>query len=220
MNLMDYLPSYYWNNNKKNLMPFVQEAVSKELGTLLDDISDTLDQLFVDTATWGLDLWEAELGIATDKTKSDNYRRPVAISKIRGRGITTPGVLAELATLFSGSQAIVIEYPQEYRFVIKFIGARGIPPNLSDLSRAVNEIKPAHLDYSYEYTYLIWYEAATYKWDEAHIMTWDQFRVAKPKYPLDSGGLTTWGEIYTWVRKPTWGSLRLMSWEAFQTYKP
>ena len=37
--------------------------------------------------------------------------------------------------------------------MIKFVSVLGIPPNIDDLTAAINEIKPAHLDFSYEYLF-------------------------------------------------------------------
>ncbi len=176
--LMEYLPPYY---RISRVMTAIQNAIASEIGLLRWALSSVLDQFFADRATWGLDIWEKELGIPTDLTKSDELRRSVINAKIRGVGTTTVELVKQVAVAFSGVDVDVIEYPAEYRFVLKFTGIRGIPPNLNSLTDAIEQIKPAHLAFSYVYTYLIWQEASTYTWTEAGMMTWDQFRVAKPK---------------------------------------
>lgn len=215
-NLMRYLPVYYKENN---IMTNLQDSVSAEFEELGGWISEVLQQLFVETATWGLDLWETELGIPTDTSKTEEARRNIILTKMRGAGVTTPVVLEDLAELFTGGQGLVIEYFDQYKFVVKFIGFRGVPPNLEDISAAIEEIKPAHLTYGYLFTYLIWYEAATYLWDEAGKMTWDQFRVAKPKHFRDPNGLTTWSDIYCAKKIPVWKSLRSVTWEQMKHLK-
>ncbi|NPV52229.1 MAG: YmfQ family protein [Firmicutes bacterium] len=174
---MEYLPPYY---RTSRVMTAIQNVIANEIGLLRQVLFSVLDQFFVDRATWGLEIWEKELGIPVDPTKPDDFRRSVIKSKIRGVGTATVDLIKQVAAAFSGGEVDVIEYPAEYCFVVKFIGTRGIPPNLNDLTDSIEQVKPAHLVFSYAYTYLVWQEALTYIWTEASGMTWDQFRVAKP----------------------------------------
>jgi hypothetical protein len=212
-NLLAYMPVYYTGNY---IMRDIQNSVSLEIDRLDQSLTDTLKQLFVSTATWGLKLWETELGINIDPTKPEETRRNSILGKIRGVGITTPKAIKGLAELFSGGEVNVIELFDKYRFVIKFIGTRGIPANLKDLSQAIEEIKPAHLAFGYEFTYLVWAEAATFLWFEAGKFTWDQFRVQKP---LDVNRLTTWGMVFYMDQLRYWNSLKNFTWEKLKLYK-
>jgi hypothetical protein len=58
------------------------------------------------------------------------------------------------------------------------VGTKGIPPNLSDLRTVIEEIRPAHLDFDFAYTYNTWdmVEAWGMTWDELEALniTWDQ----------------------------------------------
>jgi uncharacterized protein YmfQ (DUF2313 family) len=140
-------------------------------------------QLNVETATWGLDLWEKAYGIKTDVSKSYAFRRARIESKMRSQGVTTVAMIKNVAESFSNGEVDVIEHPEEYRFEIKFIGTLGIPPNMDDLTGAIKEIKPAHLDFAYVYTFITWdkVEAYHHTWDEwdAKNLTWDEFETYK-----------------------------------------
>ncbi|MCX7614756.1 MAG: YmfQ family protein, partial [Clostridiales bacterium] len=105
------------------------------------------------SATWGLVLWEKALGIDTDVSKSNEYRRTRIMSKLRGSGTTTADMIKNVAESFSNGIVDVIEHPEQYSFDIKFVGTLGIPPNMDDLTAAVEEIKPAHLAYTFVYIY-------------------------------------------------------------------
>lgn len=175
--LMAYLPSYYHNSR---VMSAVLEVQANEFGKLKYALYDVLRQLFVDTATWGLDLWERELGIKTEPLKNYINRRSVIKAKLRGYGTTTVEMIKRVAAAYSGGEVEVVEYPAEYRFVVKFVGTRGIPPNMQDLTRTIEQIKPAHQAFSYAYTYLVWQEAQTYTWTSASIMIWDELRNSPP----------------------------------------
>lgn len=172
-NLMAYLPDYYAEVTD---VVYVQDAIAKELGRLRYDIQDVLNQFYVYTATWGLEEWERLIGIKTDYTKPLEQRRSVIISRLRGAGTTTVERLKDVAASFSGGEVAIIEYPEEHRFIIKFVGTAGIPPNLNDLTSTVGQIKPAHLTFSYEYTYLTWARATRFTWVGASGITWEEIK--------------------------------------------
>ena len=135
-------------------------------------------QLDVNTATWGLSLWEDAYGIMSDAGKSDMYRRTRIISKMRGAGTTTAALIQNVAESFSDGAVEVVEKPEEYRFDVKFVG-HGIPPNMDDLTAAIERIKPAHLAYAYIYTYMVWRMLDTLKLNfsqlDALSLNWDSF---------------------------------------------
>lgn len=171
--LLQYLPEYY---HREGTMKTLLDSTAVEIGTLLYGVEDILNQFFVHTATWGLSLWEQELGMTVDPSKPDVRRREQIIAKLRGFGTVTKQMIINTATAFSGGEVDVIEYPAEYRFVIKFIGVLGIPPNMAGFVDMLNQIKPAHLTYSFNYTYTTWDMLEGLIWQDAGAMTWSQLR--------------------------------------------
>ena len=176
--LMQYMPGYYSVTGIMNLLE--QQAIAPEVGQLKYRLYDLLLQFFVDTATWGLDHWEELLGIETDSSKPYDFRRSVICAKLRGAGTTPKEMIQNTAGGLLRHEVDVIEYPGEYRFVVKFVGTRGIPPNIPELANTIEDIKPAHLAFSFAYTFLWWEEAKSYTWTGASIMTWNQFRDSAP----------------------------------------
>jgi len=146
------LPEYHFNSPETAA---IQAAFSRQTDALESARDDFLLQLFVNTATWGLALWEALLGLETDIARSLEYRRSRVKSKLRGQGVTTAEMIANVAASFTGGEIIVIERPKDYAFDVKFTGFYGVPANIEDLSAAIEEIKPAHLVYQYLYSYLL-----------------------------------------------------------------
>lgn len=174
IDLMAYLPSFYHNIKE---MKELQTALGYEVGKAVYNSQDALDQCFINTATWGLDRWEKMLGIAIDKSKSYKARREIILAKLRGSGTTTKEMIKSTAAAFSGGEVDVIEYPNEYRFVVQFIGIKGIPPNMAGLINAIEEIKPAHLAYGFKYTYTVWNMVSDLTWDGAEQKAWDELKV-------------------------------------------
>ena len=176
MNLMDLLPPYYAVSAQ---VIDLQSAFEYWTEALKDARDDLFEQLFVDTSTWGLELWEAALGIKTDVTKSVAFRCTRVISKLRGLGTTTVEMIENVAESFINGDVEIIEHPELYSFDVKFVSVYGIPPNLEDLTAAIEEIKPAHLAFNYIYSYMTWaeHDGYNYTWDEwdAMSLTWDDF---------------------------------------------
>ena len=151
--LLEYLPSFYHNSD---VIKSFMESNSIEVDTLKAYIEDLSKNLYVKTATWGLDLFEEELGLVTDKSISYEERRERILAKKRGSGTTTKAMIKNTAEAFSGGEVEVIEKFNEYSFIVKFVGVRGIPKNLALFKQMIEEIKPAHLNYELAFTYTVW----------------------------------------------------------------
>lgn len=66
---------------------------------------------------------------------------------------------------------------------MSFVDTMGTPPNIDDMKRAIEELKPAHMAVEYKYRYLVWDDL-----DDKQ-MTWDE---------LDAASLT-WNELEVWA---------------------
>lgn len=169
MKLTDYLPDF-WDKSAEVLA--IQRAMEPSVAQAWADRDGLLAQLNVRTATWGLTQWENSLGLSTDVGKDVEYRRTRIISKLRGQGTTTVAMIKNVAESFSNGQVDVIEHPAEYRFDIKFVGTIGVPPNMDDLTAAIEDIKPAHLAYDYIIIYRTWGMIAGRTWGSLAGRTW------------------------------------------------
>ncbi len=157
----------------------IYRAEGFEAGNLRCALRDALRQCFVQTATWGLILWEKEYGITTNFFLTYEQRREVVLAKMRGQETTTVEAVRRAAASITGVEADVIENYAEYDFVVSFTGAYGIPPNLQQLVDILEEIKPAHLGYAFRYRYVVWNEVFPYIWDDMRLYTWAGLRVKK-----------------------------------------
>lgn len=154
----------------------LQDALEPEALALWTAQGGLMDQLCVNTATWGLQYWEQTLGITVEQGKDLEYRRSRIRSKLRGSGVTTVALIESVAESFSNGDVAVTEYPQAYRLEIKFVGTIGIPPNLEDLTASLREILPAHLAWNYVMVYNTWDVTAQHTWDELRQRSWDDVK--------------------------------------------
>ena len=170
-NLLEYLPSFYHNSD---VIRSFMESNSIEVDTLKAYVEDLSKNLYVKTATWGLDLFEEELGLATDKSISYEERRERILAKKRGNGTTTKTMIKNTAEAFSGGEVEVIENFEDYSFIVKFVGVLGIPKNLTLFKDMIEEIKPAHLNYELAFTYTVWNMIMSKKaiWNDLNKETW------------------------------------------------
>lgn len=169
MRLTEYLPDF-WDKSAEVLA--IQRAMEPSVAQAWADRDGLLAQLNVRTATWGLEQWEASLGLPVDVSKPLAHRRTRVISKLRGQGTTTVAMIKNVAESFSNGEVEVLEHPAQYRFDIKFVGTIGLPPNMDDLTAAIEDIKPAHLAYDYIIMYRTWGMLAGRTWGSLAGHTW------------------------------------------------
>ncbi|MBZ9635576.1 YmfQ family protein [Clostridium sp. FP1] len=170
--LIKYLPPYC---RASKIMMNVQNANALEIGLLNYNVNDLLNQFFIDTATWGLNLWERDYRISTDLNKSYEERREILKAKKRGSGTATKKMIKNVAQAFSGGEVYIIENSYDYSFIVQFIGIKGIPKNMNGLIDMIETIKPAHLGYSFKYTYTVWNFLSKLTWQNNK--TWNDLKV-------------------------------------------
>ena len=121
MNLIDKLPSFYHNSD------FVKAYMSSqtvEYDFIKESIEDLVNNLYVNTATWGLDYFEEKLGLQTDKSKSYEERRERIKAKKIGTGTTTVKMIKDTALAFECGEIDITEMYADYMFKIKFISQK------------------------------------------------------------------------------------------------
>jgi hypothetical protein len=172
-----------WYYQQSRIFTAIQESIAAEYDTIDADDTDLQLQFRVQTATWGLKYWEKEWGITTVESDSYEIRRSRIMAAMRGLGNFGADLIENVCAAFINGDVRVKFLIPKHVMVIKFVGKRGIPPNLDDLKAIVDNLVHAHLGVEYQFTYLIWDEL------DAQLLTWSQ---------LDAVGLT-WNDITTWA---------------------
>lgn len=173
MNLVEKMPNYYHQSEE---VCAIEKAFGQAVDHALSDLEELLEQCFVDTATWALPLWEESVGIESEKEKDISYRRTRILSKLRGGGTITKAMLKNTIESFCNGEVDILEYPAEHRFEVKFLSTIGVPPNLSDVTQAIEEIKPAHLEYSYLILFVLHEELIQFTHHQLAEKTHEQIR--------------------------------------------
>jgi len=171
--LMIHLPNYYRNSK---VMKEVFKGLNLECDTALNDVIDTENQFFV--VLTDREIWrhEQDLGIAVESNLSEDTRRGRILSRLRGTGTVTKDMIRNVANSFVYGEIDIIEQPNSYTFIVKFISKKGVPPNIDDIKMAIEDIKPAHLVVEYVFTYRMWQDvkALLSDWQEAKSYSWER----------------------------------------------
>ena len=145
--LLNYLP---WYERESEVFKEILRAEEIEFDKLELDLEDINKQFFVDTATWGLAIYEKELGLPIRPNKSLEERRSIIKAKWRGMGKVDYLMIKAIVEAFT-SNLVTVEF--DGRIKIVFTNKEKI--RLSrEMNNAINEVKPAHLGYDYIIKYI------------------------------------------------------------------
>ncbi len=150
--LTDQLPERYLNSPEVGAAAGILWVLGE---AFRDCVLDWLEQLTIDTATWGLKYWEQTYGVTPQITDTVEERRGRVKAKMRSPQTVTAAMLENLTDSYINGQSVVTELPRQHKVQIQFNGDYGIPSNLESLTAALLEVLPSHVTYEYLYRYLL-----------------------------------------------------------------
>lgn len=165
------VPAYYYGDPNTGA---ILNALDRAGERFLAAVEDSLKQLDVATATWGLALWEGRHEITPSPTADYDSRRSAVMARMRSAGTVTAAMIQNLAASYSNGEVEVLEYPDQFRIEIKFVNTVGTPPNIDDLTTTLRASLPAHLEWSYIIAYATWDQLKKKTWAELSDLTWDE----------------------------------------------
>ena len=151
MKLIDKLPYFYEECPKVNT---IQEGLGSETETLYSKVRATTDQLYVNTATWGLVEWEKFAGVKNTSGTIDQ-RRIRVINKLKAKGTTTLEVFTDICNMYADNVKVEEIY-HEYALMISLVEEKDsfnpVEYRLAEMNEAIWEVKPAHLNHYFNFT--------------------------------------------------------------------
>ena len=141
MLLNDYLPPYLTKTKIFNTLLTIKQS---EIDSVNYSIKDILNQCFVNTATWGLYLWEQFLGLPTHVSISNEIRRSRILARLRGVGTFTESAVIGLGNAFDSEMTTeFVSYFKEYVFSTRNKAIAIV--DFEGFMEAFTEMKPAHM---------------------------------------------------------------------------
>ena len=150
------------------------EADESQLNNRIAEIADYEKQLSISNATWALEVYERAVGLKVDNTRPIEERRSLIKSKLRGFGKSDADLIKNIVKSWTNGTTDV--FFENGLIKIKFIDTIGIPRNMTDVHASVEEIKPAHLDFVFEYLYNLYADLEPFTYDQLSNYTYDQLR--------------------------------------------
>lgn len=142
--MKNMIPSYY---KKSRLANAILDALENEFQRLESVISNSGDEMYIDTSVTSLDRWEKDMGLPTNTALSTGERRARVLSRIRKIGTVTPQMLSSFVAALVGTDVEVGEDFQRYMITILFSPNK--PIDYANLVQEISEIIPAHLDFNF-----------------------------------------------------------------------
>lgn len=130
-------------------------AINTSDDKVYEAIQDLALQFNVSTATWGLSIFEDELGILGVADKPLNERRQLILSKLRGAGTVNATMIRSIVDSYVPGCEVEIVFDNS-TITIKFIDKKGVPSNIADCENSINEIIPCHLGLEFVYLFNTW----------------------------------------------------------------
>lgn len=125
---------------------YVFQAFGETLTKELDFVTgDFISQMFPQTVTWGIPLWEDEYGIAPDASKTIEQRRQYLMNAIYKHSSITPKRVEDLVYAVTGAKSKVEEHTAPNTITISIYSYIS---NLQPLKNELNAKLPAHINYS------------------------------------------------------------------------
>jgi len=196
--IKSYVPKYY--QDSKHVQSILQTNGNESI-RLHSSIYDVLDQFYIETATWGLDLWEELFGIETDYLVPIEIRREELILRFKGFYKVGVDTLLEQAEKFW--ESTVTQDPSNYTVTVQITQIRAVEESLDPkkFKRFVHRMKamvPSHIELIIKFSYVPWQEVldSDLRFSEVGLFSWHQFMTQYykgPKYIFQDA--TTWEEV-------------------------
>lgn len=146
--------------------------ILQSICVVLDDVMELPEELkkqvTPQTATWTLDFWEKEYGVATDPSKSIEQRQQSLTKIIKANARNNPKTLEDLIQAITGYETEILENISKNKFRIKVYG---YVEDVSGIIKIIEKRKPAHLIYDLAVGELLSTETATYNGVQGYIMS-------------------------------------------------
>lgn len=145
--------------DKSKAALYLFQALSTVLQKETDFVAiDFINQIFPQTTTWGIKMWEDEYGIVPDSSKTIEQRRTYLMSVMYKKRPMTPKRLKQIVKGVTGFDADIIENVDDNTFLVII---RGYVWNLNPVKAELNAKAPAHLNYIIRMSELVENETST-----------------------------------------------------------
>lgn len=172
INLIELYPDHLINMTTEEIFT----AYGYQLEELELSIDALVNEFFIASATFSLPMWCSFAGIDYDSDLPIDIIRSNILAALKAKETTTVEVIKNIVESYSNGTCEVIEHYGRYQFTIKFVGIVGVPKKIGEIRKIIDKLKPAHLNYDFEFKYITWGDTNEFgkpaKWYKAKGLTW------------------------------------------------
>lgn len=147
----------------------IAKISQNELENIEIKITDIKSNIFLDTSTWGMNIFEKELNIEYVEDKTIDERKALISAKWRGSGKLTLELIQDTVKAYTTN---VVSVRFNGTIIIDFSDKIGVPNDVDSLMKSVEDIKPAHLGVDYIFRYRTWGDLKPFTWKAIDKYSW------------------------------------------------
>lgn len=122
-------------------------ALEQSETAMADAVAEKNAQVCISTAEDGLSLWERDYGLPVREGAALEDRRAAVRAAMAGGRTLTPALLQELCVTLGGADRGEVEEEfANWRVTVEAVTEGRVPGDPAPLERAVEKLKPAHLE--------------------------------------------------------------------------
>lgn len=124
------------------------EAIGREYDKLWEIANTLPDQLFPESVTWGIELWERRYGITPIAGQTLEERRQKVLAMRSTPHPFNHQTVESYIRLLTGREAEIVDYVRDFTFGVYISSAEGMRETvLNDIISYLNRHKPSHMSY-------------------------------------------------------------------------
>lgn len=135
--------------NRSCLALWMFEVIGREWDEMAAWSNDLKQEIYVQTCTWSIAIWEWVYGFEPDESMTLEERRQRILSKVRGVRPINPEVMRRGIAAVSGADAGLKDFSNPFSFSVT-MSVTNKPIPIERVLRFIYETKPAHLAVSVE----------------------------------------------------------------------
>lgn len=165
-NIIKFINKIFRNDEITKHIAKISQTNFENIETKINNVKDNI---FLDTATWCVEICEKELNLENIENKTIDERKSIIMAKWRGAGKLTLELIQNTIKAYTDNTVTV-------RFngtiILDFSNKIGKPKDVNSLMQSIEDIKPAHLGIEYLFKYRTWGDLQKFNWNNIKKYNW------------------------------------------------
>lgn len=145
-------------------------AISQEINALSAEIDDFNVQYYFDTMTWYIEVMAQQMQFSFADSLTLQEKREALEARYKSDSKADLYTIKAVAQSWATGE-VDVQFTNG-KIIIEFIGQVGIPTNIDDFVKIINDLIPCHLEWEYKVKYNTWEFISQFTWGQLSTKTW------------------------------------------------